>query len=143
MAATVALFKIDEYGYPRFTNSGFMPRKEAEKMLREDPDFAGCRAMTYGEYKRDMDPDDMSEAERARRFGGKVSTPAKRVAVTGKIEGYTRTDIKDRLKKMGYAVTERVDETVSALICGEGSGSKLRKAESLDIPVYASPEALA
>ena len=140
--ANVALFKMDEYGYPRFTNSGFMPLKQAKELIATDESFKGCVPLTYREYKRDMDPDDMSEAERARRFGGKVSAPAKRVVVTGKIEGYTRAQIKEKLKELGYTVASQIDEGVSYLLCGDKAGSKLAKAEALGIRVVTDPATL-
>lgn len=132
----VALFKIDPYGYPRFTNSGFMSREDATKMLAVDADFVGCEALTYGEYKTRMDPDDMSEAELRRRFGAKTEAPKARVAVlTGTFPGMTRSELKEVLLAKGYRVASKISAATTLLVCGEAAGSKLADAMGRGIPV--------
>lgn len=130
--ALVALFRIDDYGYPRFTNSGFMERAEAEALRQEF--YPDCVILTYGEYKRDMDPDSMSHKDHARRFGGKVETK-KVIAITGSISGLSREEAVQLAKERGFSVTETVKPGLAFVWAGEKAGSKARVAAALGVPV--------
>ena len=59
----------------------------------------------------------------------------KSVAVTGKLDNYTRAGIKARLMELGAHPTASVSKRTSYLIAGEKPGSKLDKARMLGIPV--------
>ena len=130
--ALVAIFRIDDYGYPRFTNSGFMERAEAEAIRQEF--YPDCVLLTYGEYKRDMDPDSMSQKEHARHFGGKVA-PKKVIAITGTIPGLSREQAVAKAKALGFTVTETVKIGLAFVWAGAKAGSKARVAAALGIPV--------
>lgn len=131
--ALVAIFKIDDYGYPRFAHSEFMERTEAERMLAEM--YPDCVLLTYGEYKRDMDPDSMSQKDHARRFGGKVVS--NKIAITGAIPGMTREEAVQLAKLRGYSVTETVKIGLAFVWAGDKPGSKARVAAALGVPVVA------
>lgn len=55
--------------------------------------------------------------------------------ITGKFEGIGRDEIAARLVARGGKVTGSVSKKTTALICGEAAGSKLSKAEKLEIPI--------
>ena len=60
--------------------------------------------------------------------------------VTGKLENYSRDELKEILIGMGANVTSSVSSKTSLLIAGEKAGSKLRKAKSLDIDIINSDQ---
>lgn len=55
--------------------------------------------------------------------------------VTGKISQMSRDEAKDYLLAMGAKVAGSVSKNTTQLVAGPGAGSKLKKAEELDIPV--------
>ncbi|ASN13163.1 NAD-dependent DNA ligase LigA [Latilactobacillus sakei] len=59
----------------------------------------------------------------------------KTVVLTGKLEQYTRGELKQLLEDNGAKVTGSVSKKTDALIAGQDAGSKLEKAQSLAIPV--------
>lgn len=64
----------------------------------------------------------------------------KTVAVTGKLENYTRTSIQSRLLELGAYPTSTVSQKTDYLLVGAKSGSKLDKAKALGIPVLSEQE---
>ena len=58
-----------------------------------------------------------------------------RVCATGKLEGYSRTEISDRIEQLGGSVQSSVTKATNLLIVGERAGSKLRKARQLGVTV--------
>ena len=64
----------------------------------------------------------------------------KRVAVTGRIEGYGRDEIKRRLRSCGAQVSESVSRNTDYLFAGDDAGSKLEKAEELGVAVVTGRE---
>lgn len=60
--------------------------------------------------------------------------------VTGKFEGLTRDDIETRLKDLGAKVGSSVSKNTSFVVAGEKAGSKLTKAQQLNIPVLAEED---
>ena len=62
-------------------------------------------------------------------FGGKT------FVVTGSLEGMTRGEASNEIKRRGGRVTSSVTRKTDYLIAGEGAGSKYTKAEELDIPI--------
>ncbi len=59
----------------------------------------------------------------------------KRVVLTGSLETMTRKDAKEKLIAMGAKVTSSVSSKTDYVICGKGAGSKLEKAENLQIKI--------
>jgi DNA ligase (NAD+) len=58
-----------------------------------------------------------------------------KVVVTGTLEGFTRDDAKEALEARGAKVTGSVSGRTSAVVAGADPGSKLAKAEQLEVPV--------
>ena len=59
----------------------------------------------------------------------------KTFVVTGSLEGMTRGEASNEIKRRGGRVTSSVTSKTDYLIAGEGAGSKYTKAEELDIPI--------
>ena len=57
------------------------------------------------------------------------------IVITGKLSNYSREDLKGRLELMGAKVTNSVSAKTDFLIAGEDSGSKLSKANKLNIKI--------
>ena len=56
--------------------------------------------------------------------------------ITGKFESFSREDLADKIKSLGGKVTSSVSKNTDVLLCGENAGSKLSKAEKLDIEIW-------
>lgn len=69
-------------------------------------------------------------------FNGKV------LVLTGKLTRMTRDEAKSLIEENGGKVTGSVSAKTDFLVCGENSGSKLRKAESLGVDVLDEEEFL-
>ena len=63
------------------------------------------------------------------------SFAGKSVAVTGKLNNYTREGIKARLLELGAKPVSKVSKRTDYLILGERPGSKLVKARTLKIVI--------
>ena len=72
--------------------------------------------------------------------GGTPPLEGLKVVVTGALEQFTRAGITARIKQAGGAVSSSVSSKTDYLVVGERPGSKLRKAESLGIPVISEGE---
>ncbi len=64
----------------------------------------------------------------------------KQIVLTGKLENYSRDELKEILISMGANVTSSVSSKTSLLIAGEKAGSKLKKAKSLGIDIINSDQ---
>ena len=64
----------------------------------------------------------------------------KKIVATGKLEGYTRTEIQDKILSLGATPQSAVSKTTDYLIVGEKAGSKLAKAQQLGVPVLTEEE---
>lgn len=64
----------------------------------------------------------------------------KTIAVTGKLDNYTRDGIKARLRELGARPVSKVSRKTDYLILGERPGNKLVKALSLGIAVLSEQE---
>ncbi|MEJ2411694.1 MAG: NAD-dependent DNA ligase LigA, partial [Anaerolineales bacterium] len=60
--------------------------------------------------------------------------------LTGKLEGYTRNELKDKLQGLGARVTGSVSSNTDYVVAGEDPGSKLTSAQELDVPVLSEDE---
>ena len=67
--------------------------------------------------------------------GGGQSLAGLKFVVTGALEEYTRAGITALIKQAGGAVSGSVSGKTDYLVVGERPGSKLRKAQSLGVPV--------
>ena len=72
--------------------------------------------------------------------GGTLPLEGLKFVVTGALEQFTRAGITARIKQAGGAVSGSVSGKTDYLVVGERPGSKLRKAESLGIPVLSEGE---
>lgn len=66
---------------------------------------------------------------------GEQPLEGKTYVVTGTLTRYSRDQVKDILIKLGAKVSGSVSGKTDCLIAGEKAGSKLTKAQSLDVPV--------
>ena len=57
------------------------------------------------------------------------------IAVTGKLENFTRDEINNKIVSLGAIASRNVTRKTSYLICGDKPGSKLTQAKELGIPV--------
>ena len=64
----------------------------------------------------------------------------KKIVATGKLEGYTRTEIQDKILSLGATPQSAVSKTTDYLIVGEKAGSKLAKAQQLGLPTLTEEE---
>jgi DNA ligase (NAD+) len=65
-----------------------------------------------------------------------------RFVVTGRLQAFSRSDIADRIKAAGGAVSASVSKKTDYLIAGEDAGSKLADAEALGVKVISEDEFL-
>lgn len=77
------------------------------------------------------------------RQAGSVETAAadspfagKTIVLTGTLERFERSDLKARLESLGAKVTGSVSSKTDLVIAGDSPGSKLAKAQELDIEVW-------
>lgn len=64
----------------------------------------------------------------------------KSVAVTGKLDNYTRNSIQARLRELGAKPVSKVSKRTDYLILGERPGSKLVKALALETTILSEQE---
>jgi len=64
----------------------------------------------------------------------------KRVVLTGSLEGYTRSELKEVLQGLGARVTGSVSARTDLLVAGANAGSKLAKARELGVKVLNEAE---
>lgn len=67
----------------------------------------------------------------------------RRVVLTGKFDGMTRSEAEDWLTNHGATVTGSVSHRTDVVIAGEKAGSKLTKAQNLDITVMPASDFIA
>ena len=58
-----------------------------------------------------------------------------RFVVTGRLQSLSRSQVEDRIKELGGAVSGSVSRKTDYLIAGEDAGSKLDSARALDVDV--------
>ena len=66
----------------------------------------------------------------------------KTAVLTGKLAHYSRAEFTKKLQALGAKVTGSVSKKTDCLVYGEDAGSKLAKAEALDIPRLTEAEAI-
>lgn len=95
-------------------------REERNRSLVGSLEAAGV-ALTWA-------PDDVGEPAEAPLAGLTF-------VVTGRLEGFTRQEVEERLRGWGAKVTSSVSRQTDFLLAGEDAGSKLAKARELDVAV--------
>ena len=65
---------------------------------------------------------------------------SKKIVITGSFESLSRSDLKQRLEKSGATVTSTISSKTTVLIVGNNPGSKLTKAQNLDIKIVYEEE---
>ena len=89
------------------------------------------RLKNYG-----VNMEDNQEESLDNRFEGQT------FVITGILENYTRNETSDIIEKFGGKVSSSVSKKTNYLIAGEDGGSKLTKAQSLQIPILSEQEFL-
>jgi len=62
--------------------------------------------------------------------------------ITGTLSGFSRTEVKQKLEALGARVSASVSAKTTAVVTGENPGSKLDKAQQLDVPVLSEADLL-
>ncbi|MCZ0717470.1 NAD-dependent DNA ligase LigA [Aerococcus kribbianus] len=62
------------------------------------------------------------------------------VVITGRLDRFTRQEVKDKIESLGGKVTGSVSSKTDLLIAGDDAGSKLAKAQKLGIEIYDEEE---
>lgn len=120
-----------------------------EEALLKVPEIGPVMAASIRDFFRN--PKNRAVIEKLRKAGvnfRKVeAAPAARgplagrtVVVTGTLRGYTRDEIKERLRQAGAIVTDSVSRKTDFLIVGEEPGSKLEKARALGVKIVGQDE---
>ena len=63
-----------------------------------------------------------------------------KIVITGSFQSLSRSDLKLRLEKNGATVTSNISNKTTALIVGEKPGSKLTKAQNLNVKIVYEKE---
>lgn len=73
---------------------------------------------------------------------GEQTLAGKTLVVTGTLERFKRSEIEAMIKKLGGKATGSVSKKTDYLVAGENAGSKLEKAQKLNVPVLTEDEFL-
>ena len=65
-----------------------------------------------------------------------------RFVVTGRLQSFSRSQIEDRIKQLGGAVSGSVTRKTDYIVAGEDAGSKLAAAQELDVNILTEEELL-
>jgi DNA ligase (NAD+) len=66
-----------------------------------------------------------------------------RFVVTGRLQNFSRSQLQDRIKELGGAVSGSVSRRTDYLVAGQDAGSKLQEAEELGVEVIDEQQFLA
>jgi DNA ligase (NAD+) len=76
------------------------------------------------------------------RAGGPKPLTGRTFVLTGRLEGLTRDQAKERIEALGGKTADQVSGRVDTLVVGEDPGSKLNKARELKIATLTEKEFL-
>ena len=65
---------------------------------------------------------------------------SEKIVITGSLESLSRSDLKQRLERNGATVTSAISSKTTTLIVGNNPGSKLKKAQNLNIKIVHEKE---
>ena len=82
------------------------------------------------------------EEEGAPRRERELPLAGRRFVVTGRLEGFSRTQAEARIKELGGSVGSSVSRKTSYLVTGEDPGSKLEQAMKLGVTLLYEEEFL-
>ena len=71
-----------------------------------------------------------------------VEFEGKTIVLTGKLEQFSRKELKEQLELIGAKVTGSVSKNTDLLVAGEKAGSKLTRAQELGIDIWSEEELL-
>ena len=113
-----------------------------EEELTAVPDIGGITAQSLTAWFQD--PQSKHLIETLKEAGVNMSSQAEPVGdklagltfvLTGELEHFSRKEAGEKIQAMGGKVSGSVSKKTSYVVAGEAAGSKLRKAQELDIPV--------
>lgn len=113
-----------------------------EEELTTVPDIGGITAQSLTAWFQD--PQSKHLIETLKEAGVNMSSRAEPVGdklagltfvLTGELEHFSRKEAGEKIQAMGGKVSGSVSKKTSYVVAGETAGSKLRKAQELDIPV--------
>lgn len=113
-----------------------------EEELTAVPDIGGITAQSLTAWFQD--PQSKHLIETLKEAGVNMSSRAKPIGdklagltfvLTGELEHFSRKEAGEKIQAMGGKVSGSVSKKTSYVVAGEAAGSKLRKAQELDIPV--------
>ena len=113
-----------------------------EEELTAVPDIGGITAQSLTAWFQD--PQSKHLIETLKEAGVNMSSRAEPVGdklagltfvLTGELEHFSRKEAGEKIQAMGGKVSGSVSKKTSYVVAGEAAGSKLRKAQELDIPV--------
>ena len=103
-------------------------------------------------YEWKSDPDNLKTMGALEKHGFKLDKKSststgnlngKTFVITGTLENYSRQDLVNLIENSGGIVTTSVSKNTDFLIAGEKAGTKLEKAEKLEVKIMKEEEALA
>tara|TARA_Y100000310_G_scaffold300671_1_gene336534 strand:+ start:2152 stop:2574 length:423 start_codon:yes stop_codon:yes gene_type:complete len=122
-----------EDGYLSIAFPEFMSGADANRLA--DLEYPDCHVVPYGEYKMRRDPDSMSEPELRRALGMPERKAARLVAITGKLDRYTRKEATALIQSKGFKVASSVTAQTEFVIVGRDPGKKYHDAKRLGVPI--------
>ena len=122
-----ALHEADPERIEQTEGIGPIMARQVSESIEDERTWAIVERLREAGLKMELD-----ESER-RQEGGPLE--GKTVVLTGTLEGLTRDEAGAMVKKAGGKVTGSVSKKTDYVVAGESAGSKLEKAEKLEVPV--------
>ncbi|MGK2932929.1 MAG: NAD-dependent DNA ligase LigA [Solirubrobacterales bacterium] len=122
-----ALHEADPERIERTEGIGPIMARQVSESIEDDRTWAIVERLRNAGLRMEL-----AESER-RQEGGPLD--GKTVVLTGTLEGLTRDEAGAMVKQAGGKVTGSVSKKTDYVVAGESAGSKLEKAEKLEVPV--------